>query len=115
MVDVLRITTGIVAVKALDAGEKPQADRTTLHTQQRAPAEFSAQQADRLQRVQQLVSELVGANTRVQVDRRENAPGYRYTAVDVETGEVIAEWPFVSEGESQFGAEGGSILLDRRV
>lgn len=112
--DVLRITTGVIAVKASDAGEKPQADRRELQSQQRAPAELSAQQADRLQRTQQLVSELVGANTRVHVDRRENAPGFHYKAIDVETGEVIAEWPFVPE-DAEGGAEGEGVLLDRRV
>lgn len=113
--DALRISTGVIAVKASDAGEKLPADRRELQTQQRAPAELSAQQADRLERTQQLVSELVGANTRVQVDRRENAPGFHYKAVDVETGEVIAEWPFVPEQTSDASAEGEGVLLDRRV
>ena len=113
--DVARISTGVVAVKVSDAGEKPQAERRELQAQQRAPAELSGQQADRLQRTQQLVSELVGANTRVQVDRRENAPGFHYKAVDVETGEIIAEWPFVAEGAAEAGAEGEGVLLDRRV
>ncbi len=113
--DVLRITTGVVAVKVSDSGEKPEPSRRELQSQQRAPAELSAQQADGLQRTQQLVSELVGANTRVQIDRRENAPGFHYTAVDIETGEVIAEWPFVPDGGAEAGAEGEGVLLDRRV
>ncbi|MBY0423929.1 MAG: hypothetical protein K2Q06_16620 [Parvularculaceae bacterium] len=110
--DALRISTGVVAVKASDAGEKLQTEKRELDAQQRAPAELTAQQADRLERTQQLVSEIVGANTRVQVDRRQDAPGFQYRAVDVETGEVIAEWPFVAESGEP---ETGRSLVDRRV
>lgn len=110
--DALRISTGVVAVKASDAGEKLQSEKRELLAQQRAPAELTAQQADRLERTQQIVSEIVGANTRVQVDRRQDAPGFQYKAVDVETGEVIAEWPFVPESGED---ESRLALVDRRV
>lgn len=111
--DAARITTGVAAVKLGDAGEKLQTGAKPPEPQHRAPAEYSAQQADGLQRAQALVSELVGANTRVQINRREDAPGYKYKAVDVETGEIIAEWPFVPDPGNGETVEG--VLVDRRV
>lgn len=111
--DVTRISTGVAAVKLGDAGERAQPAQRPVEPQQRAPAEYSAQQADGLQRAQTLVSEIVGADTRIQINRREDAPGFKYKAVNAETGEVIAEWPFTHEDADGGTAAGG--FVNRRV
>lgn len=111
MADALRISTGVVAVRLSDIGEPPAPGPRRPAPEQRAPAEYSRAQADTLTRVQDLVSQIVGANTKVQINRRENGPGFQYKAVNVETGEVVAEWPFDADADR----EGDAPLIDRRV
>ena len=59
--------------------------------QQRA-AESQARSADRLAEVREAVARVLGANTRLSIART-SAFDFVYRAVDIDTGEVVNEWP----------------------
>lgn len=59
--------------------------------QQRA-AEAEARSADRLAEVREAVARVLGVNTRLSIART-GAFDFVYRAVDVDTGEVVNEWP----------------------
>lgn len=59
--------------------------------QQRAAA-AEARTSDRLAEVREAVARVLGANTRLSIART-GAFDFVYRAVDVDTGEVVNEWP----------------------
>jgi uncharacterized FlaG/YvyC family protein len=60
--------------------------------QQQRAAEAQARTSDRLAEVREAVARVLGANTRLSIART-SAFDFVYRAIDVDTGEVINEWP----------------------
>lgn len=68
--------------------------RRALNAEVAARAEEAkARSADRLAEVREAVARVVGANTRLSISRSESSLDFVYRAIDVETGEVVNEWP----------------------
>lgn len=68
--------------------------RRELSQDQIARAEDSkARAADQLAELREAVARVVGANTRLSISRSENSLNFVYRAIDVDTGEVVNEWP----------------------
>jgi uncharacterized FlaG/YvyC family protein len=49
--------------------------------------------ADRLADVREAVARVLGANTRLSIARSETSLDFVYRAIDIDTGEVVNEWP----------------------
>jgi hypothetical protein len=115
--ELLRVSTGVAAVRASDAGERVAPDqRSQTQSAPQPPAELSAAQAETVAAsARSLVAQITGANTRVQVDRREGAPGFTYRAIDIATGEVVAEWPFGGDSDDPFAEPVRGVVLDRQA
>ncbi len=68
--------------------------RRELSAEQAARAEASkARSADRLAEVREAVARVLGANTRLTISRSESSFDFVYRAIDVDTGEIVNEWP----------------------
>lgn len=68
-------------------------NRRQANAEQVARAEQAqARTADRLAEVREAVARVLGANTRLSIART-NAFDFVYRAIDIDTGEVINEWP----------------------
>ncbi len=68
--------------------------RRELTQDQLARADDSkARAADQLAELREAVARVVGANTRLSISRSENSLGFVYRAIDVDTGEIVNEWP----------------------
>ncbi|NWG93533.1 MAG: flagellar protein FlaG [Parvularculaceae bacterium] len=52
-----------------------------------------ARSADRLAEVREAVARVLGANTRLSISRSESSADFVYRAIDVDTGEIVNEWP----------------------
>ena len=52
-----------------------------------------ARKADQREMVRGILERAVGANTRLSITRGESVGAYVYRAIDVESGEVVREWP----------------------
>lgn len=95
--DVGSLTNAAFAPRPQQAGEQRSealAERrrqSNTDLQQRA-AESQARSADRLAEVREAVARVLGANTRLSITRT-SAFDFVYRAVDVDTGEVVNEWP----------------------
>jgi uncharacterized FlaG/YvyC family protein len=67
--------------------------RRALSLQHAAQVEESrARAADRLAELKEAVARVVGADTRLSIARSDSF-GFVYRAIDIETGEVVHEWP----------------------
>lgn len=55
--------------------------------------EAKARSADRLAEVREAVARVLGANTRLSISRSDGTFDFVYRAIDVDTGEIINEWP----------------------
>ena len=55
--------------------------------------ESQARTADRLSEVREAVARVLGLNTRLSITRPENSLNFVYRAIDIDTGEVVNEWP----------------------
>lgn len=68
--------------------------RRALNAEVAARAEDAkARSADRLAEVREAVARVLGANTRLSISRSESSPDFVYRAIDIDTGEVVNEWP----------------------
>lgn len=68
--------------------------RRTLSAEQVARAEDQrARAADQLAEVREAVQRVLGANTRLSISRSETSFDFIYRAIDIDTGEVVNEWP----------------------
>ncbi len=52
-----------------------------------------ARTADQLAELREAVARVIGANTRLSIMRSADSSDFIYRAIDVETGEVVNEWP----------------------
>lgn len=52
-----------------------------------------ARAADRLAEVREAVARVIGANTRLSISRSESPFAFIYRAIDIDTGEIVHEWP----------------------
>lgn len=52
-----------------------------------------ARASDQLAELREAVARVTGANTRLSISRSENSNSFVYRAIDIDTGEVISEWP----------------------
>ena len=52
-----------------------------------------AKRADQREMVRAILERAVGANTRLSVTRGDSVGAYIYRAIDVDSGEVVLEWP----------------------
>lgn len=95
--DVGSLTNAAFAPRPQPTGEERSAalaeSRRQSSAEQVARAEQAqARTADRLAEVREAVARVLGANTRLSIART-NAFDFVYRAIDVDTGEVINEWP----------------------
>jgi len=68
--------------------------RKALNAEVAARAEAAkARSADRLAEVREAVARVLGANTRLSISRSESSADFVYRAIDVDTGEIVNEWP----------------------
>ena len=66
--------------------------RATQGALQRAE-QAESQRADSRQNVREIFEQALGANTRLSITRDEVGPTFVYRAIDVDSGEVVHEWP----------------------
>ena len=52
-----------------------------------------ARASDQLAELREAVARVTGANTRLSISRSENSNSFIYRAIDIDTGEVVNEWP----------------------
>ncbi|OFW99670.1 MAG: hypothetical protein A3E78_02430 [Alphaproteobacteria bacterium RIFCSPHIGHO2_12_FULL_63_12] len=52
-----------------------------------------ARASDQLAELREAVARVTGANTRLSISKSENTHSFVYRAIDVDTGEVVNEWP----------------------
>jgi uncharacterized FlaG/YvyC family protein len=52
-----------------------------------------ARQTDAIASTREAIAQAIGANTRVAIARAEGSPTFIYQAIDVETGEIVRQWP----------------------
>lgn len=95
--DVGSLTNAAFAPRPQQTGEQRSAalaeSRRQSNAEQLARAEQAqARTSDRLAEVREAVARVLGANTRLSIART-NAFDFVYRAIDVDTGEVINEWP----------------------
>lgn len=77
-----------------------------------------ARRADRMQDARAIIERALGANTKLSISRDGASPTYIYRAIDVDTGEVIREWPpaefaeFIAQQKKEFSvdAPAGAIV-----
>ncbi|MEZ5895914.1 MAG: hypothetical protein R3C51_05870 [Parvularculaceae bacterium] len=55
--------------------------------------ESRAQRTEQLAEIREAIARVVGANTRLSVARSQTTPNFVYRAIDIDTGEVVHEWP----------------------
>lgn len=55
--------------------------------------ETRARASDQLAALREAVARVTGANTRLSISKSSNTHGFVYRAIDIDTGEVINEWP----------------------
>jgi len=71
------------------------ADKRRELTQEHiARAEDSrAKAADQLAELREAVARVIGANTRLSITKAADSQNFVYRAIDVDTGEIVSEWP----------------------
>ena len=84
-------------VTGIDPAERTQAlaaarQRASQAALQTADA-AEAKRADQREMVRSILERAVGANTRLSVTRGDSVGAYIYRAIDVDSGEVVLEWP----------------------
>lgn len=52
-----------------------------------------ARSADQLAELREAVARVLGANTRLSISRSETSLDFIYRAIDIDTGEIVNEWP----------------------
>lgn len=68
--------------------------RRTLTDEQLARADAAkARASDSLAEVREAVARVLGANTRLSISRSDTSLNFVYRAIDVDTGEIVNEWP----------------------
>ncbi len=92
-----RIGQNTERVTGLDPAQRSTAlaearKRSSAAALQNAEAAES-RKADQREMVRAILERAVGANTRVSIARQESDMTFVYRAIDVETGEVVREWP----------------------
>jgi len=96
--DITRINDSQAAAKLLEQGQERTAAlaearrRTGAEARQNA-AEASARQDELLAASREVISRAVGANTRLSISKSEESGEFVFKAIDVETGEVVLQWP----------------------
>jgi uncharacterized FlaG/YvyC family protein len=91
------LSNAAVAPRPQQSGEERSAalaqSRREANAEQLARAEQAqARTSDRLAEVREAVARVLGANTRLSIART-SAFDFVYRAVDIDTGEVVNEWP----------------------
>lgn len=83
--------TGIDPVQrsAALADARSRASQAALQSAEAA----EARRAEQREMVRSILERAVGANTRLSIARNESALTFVYRAIDVDTGEVVREWP----------------------
>lgn len=84
--------------------------RSTQNALQRAE-QAESQRADSRQNARAILERALGANTRLSVARDESSLTFTYRAIDIDTGEIVREWP-PAEFANFLAENGGVIDLD---
>lgn len=70
-----------------------------------------ARRADRMQDARAIIERALGANTKLSISRDGASPTFVYRAIDVDTGEVVREWPpaefaeFIAQQKNEFSVD----------
>ena len=85
------------AVTGVDPAERTQAladARRRASQSALANAEAAeARRADSFENARDILSRALGANTRLAIARQDESLTFVYRAIDVDTGEIVREWP----------------------
>lgn len=68
-----------------------------------------ARRTEQFRESNEIVQRAIGANTRLEISSSEQGNQFIYRAVDIDTGEVVSEWP-----PAQFTAQLASVLENSR-
>ncbi|MFZ5617047.1 MAG: flagellar protein FlaG, partial [Pseudomonadota bacterium] len=101
--EVSRLSPSPAAPNTRDAGADRSAEqrkealaenRRTQTAEQIDRAEAArARSADQLAELREAVARVLGANTRLSISRSETSLNFIYRAIDIDTGEIVNEWP----------------------
>ncbi len=112
--------TNLAADRANErAASLAEARREFSQTSAAAADEARARTADALAATREAIARAVGANTRLSISRSEEAYRFVYRAIDVNTGEVVQEWPeeqfvdLIRAARPQTDDAGAGAVLDR--
>lgn len=124
----MSVTTGQSAntVTIADPAERNQAladARRRASQSALANAEAGeARRADRMQDARAIIERALGANTKLSISRDSASPTYVYRAIDVDTGEVIREWPpaefaeFIADHKKEFSVNDfAGVVVDEQA
>jgi len=80
--------SGEARQKALEESRRTVTEREIARVDQ-----SKARSAEQLAELREAVARAIGANTRLSISRSSNSLDFVYRAIDVDTGEVVNEWP----------------------
>ncbi len=84
-------------VTAIDPGRRSEALAAARQRASQAALKSAdaaeARRADQREMVRGILERAVGANTRLSITRGDDVGAYVYRAIDVDSGEVVSEWP----------------------
>ncbi|MEO1252977.1 MAG: hypothetical protein AAFW81_11610 [Pseudomonadota bacterium] len=78
-----------------------------------------ARRADNRQNAREVLAEVLGVNTRISIERSTAPFSFIYRAIDVDTGEIVREWPpadfaqfLESQGLTAAGLDAAGLTVD---
>lgn len=109
--DITRINDSQAAARHVEQGQEraaalAEARRRSSAEARRSVAEATARQEELFAASREIIAQATGANTRLSITKSEQAGGFVFRAIDVETGEVVMQWP-----PEQFAALAKSLGL----
>ena len=109
--DITRINDSQAAARHMEQGQEraaalAEARRRSSAEARQSVAEATARQEELFAASREIIAQATGANTRLSITKSEQAGAFVFPAIDVETGEVVMQWP-----PEQFAALAKSLGL----
>lgn len=109
--DITRINDSQAAARHMEQGQEraaalAEARRRSSAEARQSVAEATARQEELFAASREIIAQATGANTRLSITKSEQAGVFVFRAIDVETGEVVMQWP-----PEQFAALAKSLGL----
>lgn len=74
-------------------GDLEQARRSATENSLAQAQDAKERRSEQFRESSELISRAIGANTRLEISSGEGSNTFSYRAIDVDTGEVVSEWP----------------------